>query len=273
MELVEFPKDFPVDEHAVVLDSNLFATFNPGEHDGAIIYTTRHMTRSVEESFFNLLRKDEQFRRVFEIRGGASLPVLQQYKILKDHLRSLRDSDMRGRHDTKFLISEIDMYLFFTFGEGFIVDEEMAGLKGDQQDIFADRVKYYKEVLRQFSDYVPKMFLAANLEHLKGMAKKEDAALDLYRTKLGIFDSSRRLTPVDRNELEKDIIYFAGDLNVLDIHDFENDLGLAALAYSLPAKNVSVFSNDSDIRALTIFPNRFFEDGPFLFYERLKVRK
>ncbi|MDO8642192.1 MAG: hypothetical protein Q7R76_01200 [Candidatus Woesearchaeota archaeon] len=248
-DIPPFPSDMPVDERVYVLDQSLAEEKTPeGIINGTTpTYTLESVVHNVEQSssvVIRVLRNDNR-------KGGygSIAPEIQarQYETLLARIEGWRFDG--GKTPKKKVAQQIFFVRHFREGKGYIVDE------GEKSEVVVQRMRAYEQRIARYHPLVPKAFFIEKIGTTAALpAELMVHYAEEYRQRLEqIQGNGARLSPEEQNYLVDQIQQLTKTSQVKSNPPHLRDDGrLVALAYALPAKQVTVYSHDRDIKALVM---------------------
>ncbi len=258
MQLISYPKNLQYHNEAIVLDTISFGVFAPVRYPGIPIYTTTSAIAPIEKLLERMLERNLTYQQYLDSHGGANnLFLREKIRIAQRALVVQCKNLPQILKSTLDLIGSLDMLQYFTADIGFLVEDKW----NYTENIISKRLAYYREKIDTVSHLVPKTYLYHLPTRVKDLhvADRIERIAQIYRKGLSVADPSGKIGKTARKNLLKTAKYFAIELNQIKMDGFQDDVGLVALAYALPAENVRIFSRDTDIRSLVDLARSFLE--------------
>lgn len=238
---------------AVVLDVNVFETFSrQGDNDDTHFFTTQAMINSTLLVYPNLLMKRPEFGREYKRSFNGREPT--DLENVEFALRYMHDPDRHSftQTDESSLVNMLRTAAFFLDRGGYVADVR------DEFEPLADDILEERRKLEPFVRYLPKPFVLGCVGCYKerGMSPEDLANLiaDIYYSALcRNYGQIFRAAGLYR-KLESYVKHFVIN-GVTNTNGLDDDIDLVALACAIPAREVAVVSNDSDVVVLIDFVN------------------
>ena len=253
MELQHFPDNLPLDERATILDRNIINYCQIEKLLGnAPLYTSRMFLEEVDRSISTIFNNRHFSGSSYQIFRREGLSI-HKYQALADLAKNSFPYRNRGVSKGQ-LLRRIMFCQQFLEGNGYIVNE------GSSEDMFGMRMQYYRRPLTEYAEMLPKVYLFRKYGNIGGPLNQQQLnhAATEYRNMINGFDSEKRLSAKERGDLFKDIYYFStSGWKKISSQGLWVDVGLVALGCAVHARKAIIYSNDSDVRTLTIFADKF----------------
>lgn len=238
---------------AVVMDVNVFEVFPRKGDDDTKFFTTQAMIDSALLVYPNLFMKRPEFGREYKRSFNGKEPT--DLEKVEFALKYMHDPDRHSFFHTneRSLVNVLKTALFFLDRGGYVADVK------DEFEPLADDILEERQKLKPFVRYLPKPFVSGCVGSYKdrGIPLEDLANLiaDIYYTTLRGKNYAQILKAAGLSrKLESYVKHFVIN-GVPDIKGLDDDIDLVALACAIPAREVAVFSDDSDVVVLIDFVN------------------
>ncbi|MEK6900928.1 MAG: hypothetical protein AABX37_01150 [Nanoarchaeota archaeon] len=245
MDLPLFPKNCPIDETAVIFDQSTLECIDFEDFAGTLpIYCARQFLDKYDTQFFNLLRGIFP-RKIRELRElETKSPSREKYERIALLVSEIDDTSLRTA-TKRSLEQQLHFSEHFHVGEGNIVDLD------DEDDILAARTNAYLSEIQTFIHLIPKFFVEQlQQEHSSSLTVQQVEAR--YIQLLNEVDPQHKVNQKARKELYKYVRFQCTKKRHSTPEGIKEDASLVALACSLPARQVMLYSRDGDIKDLAL---------------------
>jgi hypothetical protein len=237
---------------AIIIDENVFDKY---ESENLVnrsnVYAPKSFVRAVDKNLSYLIGSINHGSRKARYFEQAKKSSQGDYTGLMRALNTIGPEKV-SRHLRGQITRGLQFCNLFTSGNGYLVDEH------DKSDILGVRMKEYRKHLQPFRKLIPKAYLADTFGELSEELSDEllGQAKQGYSRNLETLDPDGHIVKRFRDNFLAGVEKFATTgATAVKTSNLNDDIGLVALACSIPAKQVTIYSNDSDVDSLTKIAN------------------